>query len=158
MSQPIVAIQHFIEAVRDSGYKSTSFAIAELVDNALEASADLVDVNVTTGSERSSQRITVIDDGTGMDPEAMQLALQFGGSTRFNSRRGMGRYGMGLPCSCLSLARRIDLYSWQKPTPCGGRLWILTPSHLEELYPSLSLLDPKRVWSRQPVILQVAPS
>jgi len=116
MLQPIVAIQQFIEAVRDSGYKSTSFAIAELVDNALEASADLVDVNVTTGSERSSQRITVVDDGTGMDPEAMQLALQFGGSTRFNSRRGMGRYGMGLPCSCLSLARRIDLYSWQKPS------------------------------------------
>ena len=37
---PIVAVRSFIEATRDTGYKSTGSAIAELVDNALEASAN----------------------------------------------------------------------------------------------------------------------
>ena len=41
---PLVAIRSFIEATRDSGYKSTSSAIAELVDNAFEAEATAVDV------------------------------------------------------------------------------------------------------------------
>jgi len=30
---PLVAIQTFIEATRDSGYKSTASALSELVDN-----------------------------------------------------------------------------------------------------------------------------
>ena len=43
---PIVAVQSFIEATRDTGYKSTGSAIAELVDNALEASAKHVNVTI----------------------------------------------------------------------------------------------------------------
>ena len=54
-----------------------------------------------------------------MSPQTMQLALQFGGSTRFNSRRGTGRYGMGLPNGSLSQARRVDVYSWIDP----GKIW-----------------------------------
>lgn len=34
--QPIIDLGHFIEATRDSGYKSTTSAIAELVDNSLQ--------------------------------------------------------------------------------------------------------------------------
>src|SRR6185436_12799636 len=49
----------------------------------------------------------------------LKLALQFGGSTRFNSRNGAGRYGMGLPNSSLSRARRVDVYSWTRP----GVVW-----------------------------------
>src|SRR5690348_1845911 len=40
--------------------------------------------------------------------------LRFGGSSRFNDRSGLGRYGMGLPNSSFSQARRVDVYSWQK--------------------------------------------
>lgn len=115
---PIVAVQTFIEAIRDSGYKGTSSAVAELVDNALEAQATVVDIELDAVevSGRQEYTVRVIDTGCGMSPAVMQVALQFGGSTRFNSRRGAGRYGMGLPCSGLSQARRIDLYSWQSPT------------------------------------------
>ena len=111
---PLVAIRSFIEATRDSGYKSTSSAIAELVDNAFEAEATAVDV-VIVEDEEGTKSISVTDDGTGMPASTMQLALQFGGSTRFNSRRGAGRYGMGLPNGSLSQARRVDVYSWTNP-------------------------------------------
>ena len=111
---PIVAIRAFIEATRDSGYKGTSAAIAELVDNALEAEASAVEIHIDE-ADSDLKRIRVTDNGIGMTGSTMQLALQFGGSTRFNSRRGLGRYGMGLPNGSLSQARRVDVYSWQNP-------------------------------------------
>lgn len=110
---PLVAIRSFIQATRDSGYKSTSSAIAELVDNSFEARADSVQIFLSEGED--GKRIMVTDNGAGMPPQTMQLALQFGGSTRFNSRRGTGRYGMGLPNGSLSQARRVDVYSWTHP-------------------------------------------
>lgn len=114
---PLVAIQTFIEATRDSGYKSTAAALSELVDNSFEADASTVSVCLSEGTD--GKCITVTDDGAGMSPQTMQLALQFGGSTRFNSRRGTGRYGMGLPNGSLSQARRVDVCSWTDP----GKVW-----------------------------------
>lgn len=111
---PIVAIRAFIQATRDSGYKSTSSAIAELVDNSFEAEASLIEIEIDE-TATDLKRIRVTDNGCGMNGSTMQLALQFGGSTRFNSRRGLGRYGMGLPNGSLSQARRVDVYSWQNP-------------------------------------------
>ncbi len=114
---PLVSIQTFIEATRDSGYKSTAAALSELVDNSFEAKASTVSVCLSEDAE--GKCITVTDDGIGMSPRTMRTALQFGGSTRFNSRKGLGRYGMGLPNGSLSQARRVDVYSWTNP----GNIW-----------------------------------
>src|SRR5258708_13086368 len=78
---PIVAVQSFIEATRDTGYKSTGSAIAEFVDNALEASAKQVNVTIEHASNAgaaSTSVIRVTDDGTGMTPAVLRLPLQFG--------------------------------------------------------------------------------
>jgi hypothetical protein len=119
---PIVAVQSFIEATRDTGYKSTGSAIAELVDNALEASAKHIDITIehaeTLGPTKNSI-IRVTDDGTGMTPAVLRLALQFGGTTRFGSRLGTGRYGMGLPNGGLSQARRLEVFTWTN----SSRIW-----------------------------------
>jgi Histidine kinase-, DNA gyrase B-, and HSP90-like ATPase len=119
---PIVAVQSFIEATRDTGYKSTGSAIAELVDNALEASAKRVNVTIehaeSIGATKNSI-IRVTDDGTGMTPAVLRLALQFGGTTRFGSRVATGRYGMGLPNGGLSQARRLEVYTWTD----SSRVW-----------------------------------
>jgi hypothetical protein len=118
---PIVSLQCFIEATRDSGYKGTSAAIAELVDNAFEAKAKLVAIDLmeSIAGEGKAVSVSVTDDGTGMSPTVLQLAMQFGGSTRFQSRTGLGRYGMGLPNGSLSQARRVDVVSWEAP----GSVW-----------------------------------
>lgn len=115
----IVALDRFIQATRDSGYRGTAAAIAELIDNSFEANATAVNVHILQESDSSGLKIVVADDGDGMPPSVLRLALRFGGSTRFNSRKGTGRYGMGLPNSSLSRARRLDVFSWTKP----GAVW-----------------------------------
>ncbi len=115
----IIAVDRFIQATRDSGYKGTPSAVAELVDNALQASARHVDIQVVRAANGDGNAIEVIvqDDGVGMDRHVLRHALRFGGSTRFNDRRGLGRYGMGLPNSSVSQARRVTVYTWQSDSP-----------------------------------------
>lgn len=110
----IIAVDKFIQATRDSGYKGTESAISELVDNSLQAGAKRVVIEVVAVEDEPEHplRISVLDDGCGMDRRTLRQALRFGGSTRFNDRSGLGRYGMGLPNSSLSQARRVEVYSW----------------------------------------------
>lgn len=111
----IIALDKFIQSTRDSGYKNTASAISELVDNAIQASAQNISVLIQSNdSEDSGIRVAVVDDGTGMDRRTLIQAMRFGGTSRFNSREGLGRFGMGLPNSSLSQARRVVVYSWQK--------------------------------------------
>jgi len=102
---------NFLLATRDSGYKNLASSVAELIDNSLEANANKVVVNFNKND--SDYCVTISDDGTGMNAKTLRIALQFGGSTRFNSRVASGRYGMGLPNSSLSQAKRVDVFSWQ---------------------------------------------
>ena len=115
MSMMIVP-KSFAEAIRDSGYKGVSAALSELIDNALEAHATNINISFSTRSSPQDLEVRVLDDGRGMSKKTLSVALKFGGSTRFGSREGMGRFGMGLPCAALSLARRVDVFSWQRRT------------------------------------------
>jgi len=112
---PIVNDQRFILATRETGYRSTASAIAELVDNSIQATAKSVRIFIDqdgVGVERQL-RVAVLDDGTGMDKATLRQALQFGGSTRFDDRSGPGRFGMGLPNSSVSQSKRLEVYSWK---------------------------------------------
>jgi hypothetical protein len=112
----IIELDKFIQATRDSGYKGTASAVAELVDNSIQAGANQIDITVTRSKieDPLSFQFYITDNGYGMDPSTLRQALRFGGSTRFNSRNGLGRYGMGLPNCSLSQARRVTVYTWQK--------------------------------------------
>src|SRR6266581_6002779 len=102
----------FVRGIRDIGYKHTGTAIAELIDNAYQAGAQ--HVHVAFGFDGNSSKpssIAVIDDGHGMVPEMIQYAAMWGGTHRENDRSGFGRYGYGLPSSCVSQARRFSVYS-----------------------------------------------
>src|SRR6266568_4536404 len=113
---PIVLPTHFIEATRDSGYKTTGSAIAELINNSLEAGATRIEVDISGENQESGRSVMVIvsDNGCGMDHDTLRKSLQFGWSSRFNQRSSMGRYGMGLPNASLSQARRVDVYSKER--------------------------------------------
>lgn len=121
----IIALDQFIQATRDSGYKGTASAVSELVDNSIQASATTISISITAcpPSEEDPHPIemSVLDDGCGMDPFTLRQALRFGGSTRFGDRKGLGRYGMGLPNASLSQARRVTVDTWQAPGKTGSR-------------------------------------
>jgi hypothetical protein len=119
---PIIAPQQFLLATRDAGYRDLVSALTELIDNSLQSGATRVDVLVRkfleasdVESQKGSVMIGVLDNGCGMKPKVLGHALQFGGSTRFGDRSGLGRFGMGLPNSAVSHARRVEVYSWQAP-------------------------------------------
>ena len=113
MAVPLVNTCNFVRAIRDAGYSNTSSALAELVDNAIDAGATHVTIRVgeTEITEAGGIRIQVLDNGTGMTAPVVKAALQFGGSSRFGHRQGTGRFGMGLPNSSVSQARRVDVYT-----------------------------------------------
>jgi len=109
-----------VRAMRDSGYRNTAYALAELIDNSAQAGAKNVDVICVQGPVMVDQRelrrmtsIAVIDNGAGMDPAVLRVALQFGNGTHLNDRKGIGRFGMGLPNSSISQCRRVEVWSWQ---------------------------------------------
>jgi hypothetical protein len=113
--QALVDFRHFIVATRDSGYKNTSAALAELVDNSIESGATIIEINIekVSGEVTEQLELTITDNGKGMDEHELNLALQFGGSSRFNSRTSLGRYGMGLPNSSLSQCRKVEITTWK---------------------------------------------
>ena len=116
----IIPLRLAITAMRDSGYKNTAYALAELIDNAIQAEATMVEVLcierrelVSSRERRRLNRIAVFDNGSGMDAGTLRKALQFGNGTRLNDRSGIGRFGMGLPNASISQTRRVDVWSWQ---------------------------------------------
>ena len=107
--------------MRDSRYRHPANALAELIDNSIDAHADNVEVLVreewTDVNGRNRRRISelaVIDDGIGMSAETLVEAVRFGGRQETPSIRKIGKYGMGLPTASVSQCRRFDVWSWQK--------------------------------------------
>ena len=82
----IVAVDRFIQATRDSGYRGTPSAVAELVDNSLQAGATKIAVQLTNDGDESEHPIVLMlsDNGSGMDFHTLRTALRFGGSTRLS--------------------------------------------------------------------------
>ncbi len=119
----IVPVHLAITAMRDNGYKNAAYAIAELMDNAIQAGAHRVDLIAATRARYAAastvnqiEQIAVLDDGSGMDAATLRLALQFGNGTRLGATEGMGRFGMGLPSASISQCTRVDVWSWQHGT------------------------------------------
>ncbi|MCC3154613.1 ATP-binding protein [Hymenobacter sp. BT770] len=119
----IVPTHLAVRAMRDNGYKNTSFAVAELIDNAIQAGAKQVELlckerTVQRGASNVSSLdcIAVLDNGLGMTPDVLRMALQFGNGTRLDPTQhtGIGRFGMGLPASSISQCKRVDVWSWQE--------------------------------------------
>jgi len=106
---------YFLEATRESGYRGTGQAIAELADNSIQAKATFVHIHIEAAEDDPSDlTVYVLDNGVGMDAHTLRLAPQFGGTTRFDDRSGIGRFGMGLPNSSVSQCTRFEIYSKRK--------------------------------------------
>jgi hypothetical protein len=113
----IINISDYGDALRNSGYKDIESAMAEIVDNSIQAEAGNVLVIIkdkvpSWGKRSQVYEVAFIDDGTGMSPEWVQGCLRFGNGTR-RVTKGMGKFGVGLPQSSLYACPRVEVYSWQ---------------------------------------------
>ncbi|MEG5041202.1 MULTISPECIES: ATP-binding protein [unclassified Microcoleus] len=118
----IVPVHLVVQAMRDNGYKNAAYALAELIDNSIQAGATEVELLCAEKETQLEQRrrsrihqIAVLDNGSGMDNTVLRMALQFGNGTYLaeDKHTGIGRFGMGLPCSSLSQCQRVEVWTWQ---------------------------------------------
>lgn len=119
----------FVRGIRDIGYKDSAYACFEFVDNSLQAGAE--NVHIVFGYDDKSNKpskLAIFDDGHGMDPEMIRLAIIWGGTHRQNDRKGFGRYGYGLPSAAVSQGRRFYVYSLVE-----GGVWYRNGLDLDDL-------------------------
>ena len=114
---PLFFAQTLIASLRDVGYNTTTSALCEHVDNAVEAGAQEIRIYFRQKGGKGSYEIdaAVYDNGRGMSPNVLKMATAFGGSMNFGNREGIGRFGMGMKTAALSMSPVMELYSWQEP-------------------------------------------
>lgn len=123
--KPMIPHRLAMTALRDSGYRNTAYAIAELIDNSVQAGAHNIEllccdrvIPVNKQERRTIHQIAVADDGCGMSEEVLENSLQYGNGTRLEDRSGIGRFGVGLLNSSISQGKQVEVYTWknnQKP-------------------------------------------
>ncbi|MFA5625093.1 MAG: ATP-binding protein, partial [Bradymonadales bacterium] len=96
-----------MESLRSSGYDNYS-AICDIIDNAFDANADMVKVDI--GEAGKEYVISVADNGDGMAPEILDQAMKLGSITG-REDENLGKYGMGLITGSISMGRRLTVIS-----------------------------------------------
>jgi hypothetical protein len=140
----LVMTNAFLKGIRDIGYKSTASALFESFDNSIQAEAG--NIHLVFGFDKGKSvkanpsRIAIVDDGHGMSQEMMRVAVLWGGSDRIDDREGMGKYGYGLPSSCVSIGQRYTVIS--KREDMDG--WYAVTIDIEEIGNN----DPKYIDSK----------
>lgn len=118
-TEPLVQVDTALMSLRSSNF-DTPAAVGEPVDNALQAGANNIKIRLIEGERTVGKKqkptpvveqIAFSDDGSGMDHNVVKRALVLGFSTRYNSRQGMGRFGVGATLAGISQAKRLEMYS-----------------------------------------------
>lgn len=98
-----------VESTRSIGYTFES-ALADIIDNSIGNGATHVDVRFSSIEPRY---IAILDDGCGMTPDELIMAMRYG-SKNVNDQRAksdLGRFGLGLKTASLSQCRKLTVIS-----------------------------------------------
>ena len=97
-----------LESLRGLGY-STGAALADIIDNSISAGAS--EVRLDFAWDGPNSRITVLDDGRGMDDAELESAMRLGDKNPLDTRSAhdLGRFGMGLKTASFSQCRRLTV-------------------------------------------------
>ena len=106
MSLPPLAAS-LMESMRSVGYSLES-ALADLIDNSISANAGQVEIQFRPFDD---PYIAILDDGRGMSPAELDIAMQYGSRSPLDARdeKDLGRYGLGLKTASLSQCRRLTV-------------------------------------------------
>lgn len=99
-----------VESLRYLGYDNY-VAVADIVDNSIDAEASIIRIKVST--VQSAFRISVADNGNGMDRDTLDQCLRLGSITEKDPTSDLGKFGMGLVTAGLSLCRRTTVITKQ---------------------------------------------
>jgi hypothetical protein len=151
---PLIQVDTALTSLRASNF-DTPAAVGEPVDNALEAGANHIKIRLVEGERKVGKRqkttrvveqIAVADDGKGMSTDVLHRCLVLGYSTRYDSRAGMGRFGVGATLAGISQAKRIEIYSRDS----GTSPWLYSYIDLDEIASGVQTVMPKPVEAEIP--------
>lgn len=117
----IPSAKRLVRSLRDMGYEFVS-AVADIIDNSIEARANTVRIDVVWNGGDSYALIS--DNGKGMSTSELREAMRYGADRDYDTE-DLGKFGLGLKtasmsqCSCLTVASRqntsradISAYCW----------------------------------------------
>ena len=113
-------------SLRATGFKSTHYALAELIDNSVQSALEdkkskncNVEV-IAIDKDQKLSKIIVVDDAGGMSPDVLRTSLGVGRGRALEenkaNRVGKGKtskFGLGLKQASLSQCARFEVYTWQ---------------------------------------------
>lgn len=113
-----------LSAMRAAPYTTMS-ALAELIDNSLDAEANSIHLIAVDKEERTPtgtrvqrlDQLAVYDNGVGMDEETIQACLAVGFSFGRGGNKDIGKFGFGMTIGSLSQSYSVKVYSWQNGGP-----------------------------------------
>ncbi|SEQ31970.1 Histidine kinase-, DNA gyrase B-, and HSP90-like ATPase [Streptomyces sp. yr375] len=112
----------YMEALSSQGY-GFEVAIADLVDNSIDAGAGNVVVHFLRDGDQLVS-LVVVDDGKGMDENELDVAMTVGGRRGYD-KKSLGMFGTGLKSASLSHANSVTVVSRTKRTRPAGRRWLM---------------------------------
>lgn len=107
-------------ALRSIGY-SFEVAVADVVDNSIDASAKKVAVRLLTHPDGHLD-LAIWDDGSGMNARTLREAMRFGADVSQEIDR-LGKFGLGLKLASLSQAKEVTVVT-TKAGRWAGRAWL----------------------------------
>lgn len=106
----IPSAKRLIKSLRDIGYEFED-AVADLVDNSIEACATVVKISLIF--DGACSYLTIADNGVGLASKEIQEAMRFGSNRKYSEDGDLGRFGLGLKTASLSQCERLTVSSRQ---------------------------------------------
>lgn len=146
--------KRMIEGLRDTGYEFDT-AVADILDNSIAADAKNIDLRLDQ-DVRGNIRLSLADDGCGMDRKGLLNAMRYGAQIRPNPS-SLGKYGLGLKTASTAFCRRLTVASrasakgdvlaatWDIDHVAKSAAWeiLLTDEPDEEIIEHLDEIAPK---------------
>ena len=127
VEEVIPAAGRTVHSLRDIGYELPQ-AVADLVDNSIEAQATKVCVDLVF--EGADSWIRIADNGSGMDTDTITESLRIG-SIRDYGDDDLGKFGFGLKTASISQCRRLVVASRIAPQRARIEARVFDLDHIE---------------------------
>ena len=138
----------FLSSLRDIGY-SFETALADLIDNSISANAK----NIKILALPSTDKLVVLDDGSGMSDKLLLEAMRLGTQKETRAKNDLGRFGLGLKTASFSQCRKLTVfskdsesiagYTWDLDFLSKENKWLLQKASVADLKAKLDKLSPQ---------------
>lgn len=118
--------ERVIVGLRDTGYDFET-AVADIVDNSVAADATEVDLKLAA-DYLGNVRLSIADNGIGMDREGLIDAMKYGSRPRANPA-SLGKYGLGLKTASTAYCKRLSVVT----RPAGSTPALMATWDLEHV-------------------------